>query len=226
MGRPSLLLTRVRKQDGKVVSAHVGGGCVAMMEGTFRLQGRVRRDDTSSFRERRDGAARNPCADVEWIRASLRAPRNDELLDLLRRQILHLHPVALLDDLGDPSPVAMLDDRARSRAGRPGRPSSPAPTARRVLPWPAASSDVWRRSCAAASILAAARGLAAFLRRAEPAQMHIGNAALVEPGGELVLGKAGPARGRRPRARRPAASRRHARVRRAPPWPASAHSRW
>ena len=37
MGRPSLLLTRVRKQGGKVVSAHVGGGCVQMMEGTLRL---------------------------------------------------------------------------------------------------------------------------------------------------------------------------------------------
>ncbi|WGD55744.1 PhzF family phenazine biosynthesis protein [Bradyrhizobium sp. CB1650] len=39
MGRPSLLLTRVRKQDGKIVSAHVGGSCVQMMEGTFRLAG-------------------------------------------------------------------------------------------------------------------------------------------------------------------------------------------
>jgi trans-2,3-dihydro-3-hydroxyanthranilate isomerase len=37
MGRPSLLLTRVRKEGGKPVSAHVGGNCVAMMEGTFRL---------------------------------------------------------------------------------------------------------------------------------------------------------------------------------------------
>jgi trans-2,3-dihydro-3-hydroxyanthranilate isomerase len=39
MGRPSLLLTRVRKENGVVVSAHVGGGCVPMMEGTFRLAG-------------------------------------------------------------------------------------------------------------------------------------------------------------------------------------------
>jgi len=37
MGRPSLLLTRVVKQGGKVMSAHVGGGCVPMMEGTFEL---------------------------------------------------------------------------------------------------------------------------------------------------------------------------------------------
>lgn len=39
MGRPSILLTRVRKQDGKIVSAHVGGSCVQMMEGTFKLAG-------------------------------------------------------------------------------------------------------------------------------------------------------------------------------------------
>jgi len=39
MGRPSILRTRVRKQDGKIVSAHVGGSCVQMMEGTFRLAG-------------------------------------------------------------------------------------------------------------------------------------------------------------------------------------------
>jgi trans-2,3-dihydro-3-hydroxyanthranilate isomerase len=35
MGRPSLLLTRVVKRGGKIVSAHVGGNCVTMMEGTF-----------------------------------------------------------------------------------------------------------------------------------------------------------------------------------------------
>jgi trans-2,3-dihydro-3-hydroxyanthranilate isomerase len=39
MGRPSLLLTRVRKDDGVIASAHVGGACVQMMEGTFRLAG-------------------------------------------------------------------------------------------------------------------------------------------------------------------------------------------
>ena len=40
MGRPSLLLTRVRKKDGAVASIHVGGSCVQMMEGTFRLDGK------------------------------------------------------------------------------------------------------------------------------------------------------------------------------------------
>jgi trans-2,3-dihydro-3-hydroxyanthranilate isomerase len=39
MGRPSLLLTRVAKRGGKIVSVHVGGGCVPMMEGTFWLEG-------------------------------------------------------------------------------------------------------------------------------------------------------------------------------------------
>jgi trans-2,3-dihydro-3-hydroxyanthranilate isomerase len=40
MGRPSLLLTRVRKQNGRIASIHVGGACVKMMEGTFRLEGK------------------------------------------------------------------------------------------------------------------------------------------------------------------------------------------
>jgi trans-2,3-dihydro-3-hydroxyanthranilate isomerase len=39
MDRPSLLLSRVRKEKGAVVSTHIGGRCVQMMEGTFRLAG-------------------------------------------------------------------------------------------------------------------------------------------------------------------------------------------
>jgi trans-2,3-dihydro-3-hydroxyanthranilate isomerase len=39
MGRPSLMLTRVRKEKGTVVSTHFGGRYVQMMEGTFRLAG-------------------------------------------------------------------------------------------------------------------------------------------------------------------------------------------
>ena len=39
MGRPSLLLTRARKQGGAVMSVHVGGGCVQMMAGTLRVEG-------------------------------------------------------------------------------------------------------------------------------------------------------------------------------------------
>ena len=37
MGRPSLLLTRARKQGGRVISAHVGGACVFVMEGALTL---------------------------------------------------------------------------------------------------------------------------------------------------------------------------------------------
>jgi trans-2,3-dihydro-3-hydroxyanthranilate isomerase len=51
MGRPSLLLTRVRKVGGAVASVHVGGACVKMMEGTFRLQGEgLRGSSHLSFR--------------------------------------------------------------------------------------------------------------------------------------------------------------------------------
>jgi trans-2,3-dihydro-3-hydroxyanthranilate isomerase len=39
INRPSLLLTRVVKRNGAIVSAHVGGNCVPMMEGTFTLDG-------------------------------------------------------------------------------------------------------------------------------------------------------------------------------------------
>ncbi|CAN7353653.1 PhzF family phenazine biosynthesis protein [Bradyrhizobium sp. LjRoot220] len=39
MGRPSLLLTRVRKQNGAISSIHVGGASVQMMEGTFQFGG-------------------------------------------------------------------------------------------------------------------------------------------------------------------------------------------
>jgi trans-2,3-dihydro-3-hydroxyanthranilate isomerase len=39
MGRPSLLLTRVRKANGAVTSTHVGGNCVKIMEGTLTLAG-------------------------------------------------------------------------------------------------------------------------------------------------------------------------------------------
>lgn len=39
MLRPSILLTRVRKQNGAIVSIHVGGASVQIMEGTFILAG-------------------------------------------------------------------------------------------------------------------------------------------------------------------------------------------
>lgn len=37
MARPSLLSTRVRKSGGRIVSVHVSGGCVMMMEGTLSV---------------------------------------------------------------------------------------------------------------------------------------------------------------------------------------------
>jgi trans-2,3-dihydro-3-hydroxyanthranilate isomerase len=39
MGRPSILLTRVMKKAGKIVTAHVGGRCAPMMQGTLWLPG-------------------------------------------------------------------------------------------------------------------------------------------------------------------------------------------
>lgn len=39
MGRPSLLMTRVVKQRSAIASVHVGGRCVEMMEGSFRMIG-------------------------------------------------------------------------------------------------------------------------------------------------------------------------------------------
>ena len=39
MGRPSILLTRVVKKAGRIVSAHVGGRCAPMMQGTLWLEG-------------------------------------------------------------------------------------------------------------------------------------------------------------------------------------------
>jgi len=44
MGRPSLLLGRTVSRQGDVVSVHIGGTCVAVMDGTFTLAG----DDPSA----------------------------------------------------------------------------------------------------------------------------------------------------------------------------------
>ena len=37
MGRPSILLARVSRQDGAEAVAHVGGQCVAVMEGVLQV---------------------------------------------------------------------------------------------------------------------------------------------------------------------------------------------
>ncbi|PJG56075.1 PhzF family phenazine biosynthesis protein [Bradyrhizobium forestalis] len=39
MGRPSILRTTVEKEGGALLNAYVGGHCVQMMEGTFKLAG-------------------------------------------------------------------------------------------------------------------------------------------------------------------------------------------
>ncbi len=39
MGRPSLLHARVRREQGRVASVHVGGRCVPMFSGTFAMAG-------------------------------------------------------------------------------------------------------------------------------------------------------------------------------------------
>ena len=39
MGRPSLLLGRTVSRNGEVVSVHIGGTCVAVMDGTFTVAG-------------------------------------------------------------------------------------------------------------------------------------------------------------------------------------------
>jgi trans-2,3-dihydro-3-hydroxyanthranilate isomerase len=39
MGRPSLLIGRTVSRQGEVVSVHIGGTCVAVMDGTFTLAG-------------------------------------------------------------------------------------------------------------------------------------------------------------------------------------------
>ncbi len=41
MGRPSILLPRVIKRDGAIVSIHIGGRAVEVMRGTFELDGDV-----------------------------------------------------------------------------------------------------------------------------------------------------------------------------------------
>src|SRR5882762_10837273 len=115
-------------------------------------------------------------------------------LHLRRDQILHLHAVAVFDDLGDPLPVAVqVIALVTENADRPGCLDQRRQLVEFFLCL--RRLQVLRIDLVQRIELAAARGVAAVLRRAQPAQMQVRNAALVEPGGELVLGKAGPARG-------------------------------
>src|SRR3979490_154578 len=93
-------------------------------------------------------------------------------LNLGRDQIFPLPPVAILDDLRDPLPVAMLVIALVAEdADRPGFPDQ-----RRQLIefFPGLRClEVFRIDLVQRIELAAARGLAAVLRSAEPAQMQI-----------------------------------------------------
>src|SRR4051794_23761299 len=115
-------------------------------------------------------------------------------LHLRRDQILHLHAVALFDDLRDPLPVAMgmvtliTENAHRTRLLHQRRQLVELLLGLRRL-------QMRRIDLVQQTELAAARGLAAALRRPEALEVKIGNAALVEAGCELILRKARPPRG-------------------------------
>ena len=107
MGRPSLLLTRVRKQNGAVASIHVGGGQRADDGRYVPAGGRGVRCSAVVMPGLDPGihGLHRGKKDVDW---SALPGHDGEGLHLLRRQILHLHAIAVFDDLGDPLPVALL----------------------------------------------------------------------------------------------------------------------
>src|SRR4029453_8049904 len=109
-------------------------------------------------------------------------------------QILHLHAVARLDDLRDPLPVAMgmvaliTENAHRTRLLYQRRKLVELLLRLRRL-------QMRRIDLVQQAELAAARRLTAALRRSEALEVQIGNAALIEAGRKLILGKAGPPRG-------------------------------
>src|SRR6187549_2288229 len=130
------------------------------------------------------GTSRTPAPDVAaLIRATALNRRRDE--------ILHLHAIAILDDLRDPLPVAMgvvaliTENAYRTRLVDQRRQLVELLPGLRCL-------QVGRIDLVQQAELTAARRLAAALRRAEALQMQIGNAALFDTCRELVLGKARP----------------------------------
>src|SRR3954463_10990066 len=116
-------------------------------------------------------------------------------LHLRRDQILHLHAVAVLDDLRDPLPVAMgvvaliAENAHRTRLLHQRRQLVELLLGLRRL-------QMRRIDLVQQTEFAAARGLATTLRCSEALQMQIGNAALIEAGCELILGEPRPPRGR------------------------------
>ena len=106
------------------------------------------------------------------------------VLNLRRDQILHLHAVAVLDDLGDPLPVAMgmvaliAEDAHRTRLVHQRRQLVEFLLRLRRL-------QMRRIDLVQQTELAAARRLPAALRRPEAFQMQVGNAALIEAGEDV-----------------------------------------
>src|SRR5881392_378432 len=105
---------------------------------------------------------------------------------LPRLEVFHLHPIALFDDLRNPLPVAMpvvaLVAEKTDRTGLPDQRRQLVQFFSGLRCLQVLGVDLVQRV-----ELAAARGLAALLWRAQLAQMQIRNASLVEPGGELIL---------------------------------------
>src|SRR5436309_3853635 len=116
------------------------------------------------------------------------------VLHLRRDQILHLHAVALFDDLRDPLPVALgmvaliTEDAHRPRLVHQRRQLVELLLRLRRL-------QMRRIDLVQQAELAAARRLTAALRCPEALEMQIGNAALIETGRELILRKSRPPRG-------------------------------
>ena len=109
-----------------------------------------------------------------------------------RHEVLHGSAGARADDLGDAAAVAVADVALVAQQAH----APPAAHQRgqlvelldRIVRGEMLLVDAEQRRQ-----IAAARRLAALGRRAEPAQMQIGDAALVERGGKLAFGEAGPA---------------------------------
>src|SRR6185295_562495 len=115
-------------------------------------------------------------------------------LHLRRDQILHLHAIALLDELRDPLPVAMgVVALITENAHRTGLVHQRRQLVELLLGL--RRLQMRRIDLVQQTELAAARRLATALRRSEALQMQIGNAAFVEAGRKLILGKARPPRG-------------------------------
>src|SRR5436309_4987432 len=164
-----------------------------------------------SWRERSGWMERGSCFVARMERSvirgrSIRLPHRSRIalrsiratgyvLHLRRDQILHLHAVALFDDLRDPLPVALgmvaliTEDAHRPRLVHQRRQLVELLLRLRRL-------QMRRIDLVQQAELPAARRLTAALRRPEALQMQIGDTTLVEAGSELILRKARPPRGR------------------------------